>query len=71
MNGDQPATAWVVQVIACPECDASIAFSRDATPKIDSCGFECYSLECKECKAKLAGIIDPNEAELLLSKLEN
>jgi hypothetical protein len=70
MNGDRPTTSGEAQVIACPQCDARFTFYRSPTPEIDSCGFESYSLECKECGAKLAGIIDPNEEELVLSELE-
>jgi hypothetical protein len=45
-------------------------FYRSRTPRIDSSGFESYSLECKECRARLAGIIDPYDEKLLLSELE-
>ncbi len=45
-------------------------FCRSRTPRIDACGFESYSLECQECGARLAGIIDPYDEELLLSELE-
>jgi hypothetical protein len=69
MNGDRIATSGKkTQFIACPACDARFTFCRNPTPEIDSSGFESYSLECKECKARLAGIIDPNGQELLLSK---
>jgi hypothetical protein len=69
MNGNRPIRSWEPQVITCPECDAHFKFRRSHAPEIDSCGFESYGLECKECNAKLAGIIDPNKEELLLSKL--
>jgi len=69
MKGDKPTRSWELQVIACPECNARLQFRRSHTPEIDSCGFESYGLECKECNAKLSGIIDPNKEELLLSKL--
>jgi hypothetical protein len=42
-------------------------FCRSSTPRIDACGFESYSLECKECGAPLAGIIDPYDEALLFS----
>jgi hypothetical protein len=45
-------------------------FCRSRTLHIDTCGFESYSLECHECGARLAGIIDPYDDELLLSELE-
>jgi hypothetical protein len=56
--------------IVCPACTAQIIFCRSRTPHIDRCGFESYSLECHECGAGLAGIIDPYDDELLLSELE-
>ena len=56
---------------ACPKCDARFPFYRSPTPRIDSCEFESYSLECKECGTQLAGIIDPYDEELLLSELES
>jgi len=68
MNGGRPTTSWQAEMIACPECDARLPFCRSRTPDIDGCGFESYSLECKECKATLAGIIDPKTEELLLTK---
>jgi hypothetical protein len=69
MNGDGLATSGKkTQFIACPACDARFTFFRNPTPKINSCGFESYSLECKECKVGLTGIIDPNGQELLLAK---
>jgi hypothetical protein len=36
-------------------------------PHIDEWGFENYSLECKQCGATLAGIIDPADDALLLT----
>lgn len=46
-----------------------LTFGRSPMPRIDSCGFEGYSLECKECGAALAGIIDPGDEKLLLTPL--
>ena len=54
--------------VACPACAALVTFSRTSTPPIDACGFESYSVECHECGARLAGIIDPLDDELLLSE---
>jgi hypothetical protein len=68
MHGDRPPTSGKTQYVACPECDARFPFCRNRIPKIDSCGFESYSLDCKDCKTGLAGIIDPNDEKLLLSK---
>jgi hypothetical protein len=55
--------------VACPACAALVTFSRTGTPRIDACGFESYSLECHECGARLAGIIDPLDDELLVTPL--
>ncbi len=53
----------------CPRCDAPLMFLRSAKPHFDCCGFESYSLECKECGAHLAGIIDPCDDALLLTEM--
>jgi C4-type Zn-finger protein len=65
----EPTTASGAQVIACPACNARLAFHRSRAPHIDECGFESYSLECKECGAPLAGIIDPFDETLLLTQI--
>jgi len=44
---------------------------RSATPQIDGCGFETYSLACWKCATPLAGIIDPLDETLLLSKVDD
>ncbi|HML08123.1 MAG TPA: hypothetical protein VK430_08370 [Xanthobacteraceae bacterium] len=64
---DRTETAERPQVINCPNCEAPLAFKRNRAPRIDSCGFESYSLECTECAVALAGIIDPCDETLLLS----
>jgi hypothetical protein len=46
-------------------------FRRSCAPNVNACGFESYNLECHECGARLAGIIDPYDDELLLSELED
>jgi len=38
-------------------------------PRIDACGFESYSLECKECGVPFAGIVDPFDDTLLPSEI--
>ena len=58
------------QVVACPECGARFTFSGSPNPQIDSCGLECYSLECEQCEVPLSGIVDPYDDALLLSQLE-
>ena len=70
MSGYKPATLTGAQVVACPKCDARLTFCRSQNFQIDSCGFESYRLECKECRARLVGIVDPNDEELLLSEFE-
>ncbi len=64
------STIWTAQAIECPKCEARLVFYRSSTPRIDSSGFESYSLECKECGTRLGGIIDPYDEKLLLSELE-
>jgi hypothetical protein len=54
-------------IAICPNCKAGSKFVRTANPRIDSCGFESYSFQCKWCESSLAGIIDPMNAELLVS----
>jgi hypothetical protein len=61
--------ATPVQIIACPRCEARFFFSRSPDPFIDACGFESYALECRECAAPLAGIVDPLDDTLLISAL--
>jgi len=63
------STIGAAQVIECPKCEARLMFYRSSTPRIDSSGFESYSLECKECGTRLGGIIDPYDEKLLLSEL--
>jgi hypothetical protein len=53
-------------IVECPKCKAKSMFDR--TCRIDSSGFGSYSIECKECGAHLAGIVDPNDETLLLSE---
>ncbi|MGO9698085.1 MAG: hypothetical protein ACLPX7_02345 [Xanthobacteraceae bacterium] len=54
--------------VACPSCSAALPFLRSTMPHIDECGFESYRLQCTECQAELAGIIDPFDDALLLSE---
>lgn len=69
MGGDRLITVLDAQILACPRCAAQLMFCRSQAPRFDACGFEAYSLECKECGAALAGIIDPADQALLLSDL--
>jgi hypothetical protein len=69
MGAERPIKAADGQIVACPRCSAHLVFSRSYNPRIDACGFESYSLECKECGAALAGIIDPADEALLLADL--
>jgi hypothetical protein len=56
--------AWVV---LCPRCSAQLVFQRSGTPEIDSSGFETCRLDCTQCEASLAGVIDPYDDAVLLS----
>jgi len=69
MDAQRLHTALPAQIGTCPRCRAELAFFRSDTPHIDTCGFESYSLECRECGAPVAGIIDPSDDALLLSDL--
>ncbi len=69
VNVDEPTAASAARVIACPACSARLAFDRSRTPRIDACGFESYSLECKDCGTPFAGIVDPFDDTLLLSEM--
>jgi len=44
---------------------------RGEKPQIDSFGFETHSLTCWKCATQLAGIIDPLDEALLLSKVDD
>lgn len=43
---------------------------RGGKPQIDSFGFESYSLQCWKCTTQLAGIVDPLDETVLLSKAD-
>jgi len=66
---DEPNTTLGAHAIACPKCNARFAFCRSRKPFIDACGFESYALECHECGASLAGIVDPFDETLLISEI--
>ena len=68
-NWNEPSTPLGAQAIACPKCKTRLMFSRNREPFIDACGFESYALECRECGASLAGIVDPFDDTLLISEL--
>jgi predicted nucleic acid-binding Zn ribbon protein len=70
MSGERQRHLSGVQLVACPSCNAPLKFGRSPTPHIDDCGFESYHLECKECGAALAGIIDPADDALLLTECD-
>ncbi len=61
--------ALALPILACPACSARLAFRRNSMSRIDACGFESYSLECKECGVPFAGIVDPFDDTLLLSEM--
>lgn len=65
----EPITATYEPIVACPTCNAALAFRRSSASQIDACGFESYRLECTECGAPLAGIVDPSDDTLLLTEM--
>jgi uncharacterized Zn finger protein len=69
MSGQRPSHFAGAQLVACPNCNAQLEFCRSDAPHIDDSGFESYGLECKECGAVLAGIIDPYDDALLLAQV--
>jgi len=69
MGAERPNAFEAVHLIGCPKCTARLMFSRNSTPQIDACGFESYSLECKECGVPFVGIVDPFDDTLLLSEM--
>jgi len=69
ISRDESSAISATDVIACPKCTARLTFCRSRTPQIDACGFESYSLECKECGVPFAGIVDPFDDTLLLSEI--
>jgi hypothetical protein len=70
-NLRRPTAASVAPVIACPVCNARLAFHGGDTPHIDECGFESYHFECMQCGGSLGGIVDPYDETLLLSQLSD
>jgi hypothetical protein len=68
MTTESPMTAGA-ELIACPKCNAQLAFARSDAAHVDECGFEIYHLTCEECKAPLVGIVDPADDALLLSEI--
>ena len=68
-NLQELTAASAAAIVACPACSARLAFRRNGMPRIDACGFESYSLECKECGVLFAGIVDPFDDTLLLSEM--
>jgi hypothetical protein len=64
------STTWSrLEIAPCPACAASLTLHRSALPHIDECGFEAYAIDCTDCGAPLAGIIDPADDALLLFEL--
>jgi hypothetical protein len=57
------------RLTACPQCSLPAVLPRGATAHIDECGFESYSFTCRRCRTPLAGIVDPADDALLLSKI--
>jgi hypothetical protein len=65
----EPGKPYSGQVVACPGCGASFVFCRSEHATIDACGFESYTFGCGECKASLAGIVDPFDETLLITEI--
>lgn len=65
----EPAKPHGGQLVTCPRCAASFAFSRSAHPAIDASGFESYTFACEECGVSLSGIIDPLDDALLITEV--
>jgi hypothetical protein len=65
--GKTPSTT-LQNLPRCPKCRMVLNFHRNAEAEIDSSGFESYRLDCQECGATLAGIIDPADDVLILSE---
>jgi hypothetical protein len=61
---------WRIRVVECPRCAKPLVFCRASTLNVDSCGFESYRLDCPECDAKLAGIVDPFDEALMVCLLD-
>jgi RNase P subunit RPR2 len=53
----------------CPQCDMPSLLARSADAHIDECGFESYTFTCRQCDTPLAGIVDPADDALLLSRI--
>jgi hypothetical protein len=69
MSAEPARTIVDVEVVVCTRCAGRLMFSRSHVAHIDQCGFESYSLECAQCGAALAGIIDPYDDTVLLSEI--
>jgi hypothetical protein len=67
---NESATTSAHDAVLCPSCHSRLSFHRSPTPDIDACGFESYRLDCRECGAALAGIVDPADEALLLTECE-
>jgi hypothetical protein len=58
-------------VLECPKCTTPLLFRRSCGPSIDGCGFESYRLDCPECDATVAGIVDPFDDTLMVCVFDN
>ena len=66
-KSERAGPIWDTRVVLCPQCDAQLTLQRSRIPQIDACGFETCKLECTQCGASLAGVIDPYDDAVLLS----
>jgi hypothetical protein len=69
MSGRRISAVADARFTACPQCDVPPMLPRSASAHIDECGFESYTFACPHCGTPLAGIVDPADDALLLSKI--
>jgi hypothetical protein len=66
---ERAAPTGGTRAIACPQCDARLTWQASPASQIDACGLESFRLECTQCGASLAGVIDPYDDAVLLCAL--
>jgi hypothetical protein len=66
---ERAAPSGCTRAVVCPQCDAQLTWHASPTPQIDACGLESFRLQCTQCGASLAGVIDPYDDAVLLCAL--
>jgi len=66
---EREAPTGDARAVDCPQCDARLTWHAGATPRIDACGLESLRLQCTQCGASLAGVIDPYDDAVLVCAL--